>query len=164
MTRHLNASRLSEFRHLILAAQREGNRMLGDGLRHVALTPAQAEVLEVLSRGAPLTLAELGRLLVCETGSPSRLVDALVSRGLVSRETAGRDRRAVALRLTSEGQQALIGAGAAVRRLDEFIGERLTSDEVAELVHLLRRLMRDTAGGRALALRFGDEAEPRSRR
>jgi hypothetical protein len=48
-----------------------------------------------------------------------------------------------------------------VRRLDAFIEERLTSDEAAELVHLLRRLMRDTVGGRALAIRFGDEARPR---
>jgi len=137
--------------------------MLGDGLRQVALTPAQAEVLEVLSQRAPLTLAELGRLLVCETGSPSRLVDTLVSRGFVSRETGAPDRRVVALRLTPSGRQALIEAGAAVRRLDVFIGERLTTDDVAELVQLLRRLMRDTAGGRALALRFGDETELRAR-
>jgi DNA-binding MarR family transcriptional regulator len=146
--------RLDELRHLILAAQREGNRMLGDGLRQAALTPAQAEVLDVLSRRAPLTLAELGRFLVCEAGSPSRLVESLVQRGLVARDFAPRDRRAVQLRLTPEGGRTLARAAPAVQAVDAFIESQLTPAEVGALVELLRRLMRDTAGGRALTLRF----------
>src|SRR5438132_12254395 len=80
----------SEVRHLILAAQRQGSRMMADSLRGVSLPPAQAEVLQLLSRHEPLTLVELGRLMISETGSPSRLVDTLVTRGLVAREP-GRD-------------------------------------------------------------------------
>ena len=95
-----------ELRYLILAVQREGSRRLAARLRDAGLTPAQAEVLDVLRDRAPLSLAELGRLLVCETGSPSRLVDALVQRGLVARTPSPQDRRVVSLTLTEAGREA----------------------------------------------------------
>ena len=63
-----------ELRYLVLAAQREGNRKLSRDLDAIGLTPAQAEVLLVLAEREPLTLVELGRCIVCETGSPSRIV------------------------------------------------------------------------------------------
>ena len=72
-------SSATEIRHLILAAQRHGSRMMADDLRAASLTPAQAEVLKVLSSHETLTLVELGRLMISETGSPSRLVDTLVT-------------------------------------------------------------------------------------
>ena len=69
---------IEELRYLILAAQREGNRLFADVLRPLHLTPSQAEVLRVLQDHEPLSLIALGDLLVCETGSPSRLVQGLV--------------------------------------------------------------------------------------
>lgn len=83
-----------ELRYLILAIQREGNRLLAAELRPLGVTPSQAEVLRVLSDHQPLTLNALGELLVCETGnSPSRLVDRLVAQDLVQRDTDPHDRR-----------------------------------------------------------------------
>ncbi len=94
-----------ELRYLILAVQREGNRMLAADLRPLGLTPSQAEVLRVLADFQPLTLSGLGELLVCEHGTnPSRLVDRLVSAGLVRRETHVDDRRQVNLSLTTAGK------------------------------------------------------------
>jgi MarR family transcriptional regulator, organic hydroperoxide resistance regulator len=93
-----------ELRYLILAIQREGNRVLAAGLRPVGLTPSQGEVLRVLRDYQPLTLTGLGELLICEHGNnPSRLVDRLVSAGLVQRETHADDRRQVTLTLTNDG-------------------------------------------------------------
>ena len=66
---------VEELRYLILAAQREGNRLLAQGLRALGLTPSQAEVLRILSDHQPLTLSALGGLLVCDSGqSPSCLL------------------------------------------------------------------------------------------
>ena len=62
---------VEELRYLILAAQREAYRQLADRLRPLGLTPSQAEVLTVLAQREPLSLVDLGELLVCETGSPS---------------------------------------------------------------------------------------------
>lgn len=142
-----------ELRYLILAAQREGSRRFAAWLRSANLTPAQAEVLEVLRGRSPLTLAELGRLLVCETGSPSRLVDGLVRRGLVVRMPGQDDRRVVGLALTPAGQAAIATAsGSGIVR--DLIASRLAPHEVEQLVGLLRQLMAGTAGGEAVAARF----------
>src|SRR4051795_75888 len=74
---------IEELRYLVLGAQREGARVLAELLRPIGLTAAQAEVLAVLRDAAgPLTVREIGERLVCETGSPSRLVATVVSSGL----------------------------------------------------------------------------------
>src|SRR4051812_45916518 len=90
-----------ELRYLILGAQREGARALGELLRPAGLTAAQGEVLAVLrDAGGGLTVRELGDRLVCEAGSPSRLVASLVDAGLLERGERSGDRRAVELTLT----------------------------------------------------------------
>lgn len=95
-----------ELRYLILAAQREGNRQLAHALRPLGVTPSQAEVLRLLAEHAPLSLMQLGELLVCEAGTnPSRLVSSMVQAGMVHRVTAPEDRRAIKLTLTDRGQE-----------------------------------------------------------
>jgi DNA-binding MarR family transcriptional regulator len=64
------------------------------------LTPAWAETLVILDEGSPLTVTELGDLLVCESDHPSRLVDRMARAGLLERTALLSDRRAVHLRLT----------------------------------------------------------------
>lgn len=58
-----------ELRFLILAVQREGNRVLGQALKPLGVTASQAEVLRVLQDRQPLTLSGLGSLLVCEAAT-----------------------------------------------------------------------------------------------
>src|SRR5438093_6904700 len=94
-----------EFRYLVLAVQREGNRMLAAALRPLGLTPSQAEVLSVLDERGPLSLTGLGELLVCESGTnPSRLVDRMVIADLLERTTDPADRRHIVVSLTPAGQ------------------------------------------------------------
>jgi DNA-binding MarR family transcriptional regulator len=154
----VKATSPGEVRHLILAAQRHGSRMLADGLRAAELTPAQAEAIEVLAGHAPLTLAELGRLLVCEAGSPSRLVDTLVQRGLVAREPGRDDRRVVQLRLTPAGEEVHNAGKAGTAAVDDLITSRLPTTDLEQLAELLRRLLRDTPGGHALNIRYPPSA------
>ncbi|NJP66309.1 MarR family winged helix-turn-helix transcriptional regulator [Streptomyces spiramenti] len=149
------ASQANQVRYLILAAQREGNRQLAQNLRPHGLTPAQAEILVVLSTREPLTLAELGRFIVCESGSPSRIVDALVRRGAVSRAPGLVDRRVVHLHLTTEGRELL----AAIRDVDSAvagaIADRINPDQLQVLVTALRGLVDGTDAGAKVTRRFG---------
>lgn len=140
-------------RYLILAAQRHGSRTLAAGLREHNLTPAQAEVLEVLAESAPITLVELGRSLVCEAGSPSRLVEALVRRGMVDRERGTEDRRVITLTLTRTGREAL-STVKGMQDLRSHITDRLTGAEIEQLAGLLGKLLTGTSAEEALALRF----------
>jgi DNA-binding MarR family transcriptional regulator len=96
-----------QLRYLVLAAQREGNRMLAAGVKPLGLTPAWAEVLTVLDEREPLTIRELGLLLVCEGDHPSRLVNRMISAGLLTTEASPDDERARWLRLTPEARDLL---------------------------------------------------------
>jgi DNA-binding MarR family transcriptional regulator len=98
-------------------------------------------------------LAELGRLLVCEVASPSRLVDGLVRRGLIDRRRGSGDKRVVMLNLTPAGQQAL-DVAFPISGLRTHITARLSTEQIDQLTALLARLVADTPSGVAVATRF----------
>src|ERR1700739_853288 len=112
MTRHLiqyavTMNTVEEFRYLVLAAQREGARALATALKPHDLTPSQAEAIAVLrDAGRPLTVREIGQRLVCEGGSPSRLMSTLTNKGLVESTAGAADRRTTLLSLPPEGGDA----------------------------------------------------------
>jgi MarR family transcriptional regulator, organic hydroperoxide resistance regulator len=150
-----------ELRYLILAIQREGNRLLAAELRPLDLTPSQAEVLRVLRDHGPLTLTALGELLVCETGnSPSRLVDRLVSRGLVQRDPNPVDRRSLALSLTGEGRRLCRRVTICEERLYRVIDDLVAGHPVDHVVETLRTLADAFPSGQALARRRTLEEHP----
>jgi DNA-binding MarR family transcriptional regulator len=143
-----------EIRYLLLAVQREGNRMLSEALRPLDLTPAQAEVLRVLQDHQPLSLVELGELLVCEQGSPSRLVAGMVTAGLVERVPSSRDGRYITLTLTKRGQQ-LAGQVAAIEAaMYQTTTELIKDTPVREVMDTLWRFVEGRPAGEALARRM----------
>lgn len=150
-----------ELRYLILAIQREGNRLLAADLRPLGVTPSQAEVVRVLHDHQPLTLLGLGELLVCETGSsPSRLVDRLVATGLIRRQADPADRRQVTLSLTADGEAVAERVAAVEERLYRTIDELTEGTPIAETLTLLRAFAGAFPAGAALARRA--ERERRS--
>jgi DNA-binding MarR family transcriptional regulator len=143
-----------ELRYLILAIQREGNRLLASELRPLGLTPSQAEVIRVLADNQPLTLVGLGERLVCETGTnPSRLVDRLVAAGLVSREPDSHDRRLVALTLTEHGSATAALIAETESRLYQTIDDLTQGTPVREALTTLRAFANHFPAGQALARR-----------
>ncbi|MEV1175910.1 MarR family transcriptional regulator [Nonomuraea sp. NPDC049784] len=144
-----------EFRYLVLAAQREGNRLLGQALKPLGLTTSQAEVIRILHDRQPLTLTGLGELLVCESGtSPSRLVDRLVAAGLIQRTAAEHDRRHIELRLTDRGDdlaQQVIQIEEQLYRSIDALAEDTGLDQINTF---LRAFVGDLPAGQALARRI----------
>jgi MarR family transcriptional regulator, organic hydroperoxide resistance regulator len=116
---------------LVKAAYRAGMREMNAALADLGLTAPQAEALAVLAQAGPLSLNQLGGLLIAEGGHPSRLVDRLVSAGWVARQEAADDRRRVTLRLTAAG--ARLHAQAVQRTAPVFarFAERLEGQDVA---------------------------------
>ena len=150
-----------QLRYLILAIQREGNRLLAADLRPLGITPSQAEVIRVLADHQPLTLAGLGELLVCETGSsPSRLVDRLVSAGLVRRESRVDDRRQVALSLSEKGAALAQRIARVEDQLYERIDQLTADGPVDEALSLLHSVASAFPAGQALSRREGLEQPP----
>ena len=89
----------------VKAVQRELERMTNEVMRPLGITGAQADALAVIGQAGPVSLKELGELLIAESGHPSRLVDRLVDAGLVAREPAADDRRRIVLTLTPKGRR-----------------------------------------------------------
>jgi DNA-binding MarR family transcriptional regulator len=145
---------VEELRFLILAAQREGNRMLSQALRPLGITPAQAEVLRLLQDHQPLSLLGLGEMLVCESGgSPSRLVDRLVTAGLVSRVEAPHDRRQVTLTLTAEGRRVARKVATIEERLYRELDRASAGHDTHTVLEFLRAFVADLPAGIAITRR-----------
>ncbi|QDZ42345.1 MarR family winged helix-turn-helix transcriptional regulator [Corynebacterium sp. sy039] len=96
-----------EFRYVILALQRQGNRQLNKVFSELKLTNSQAEAIEVVGALGPLTTKEVGQNLICETGSPSRLLSTLAHKGLTVTSQPAQDKRATLHALSPEGRRVL---------------------------------------------------------
>jgi DNA-binding MarR family transcriptional regulator len=146
---------VEELRYLMLAVQREGNRTLTEALRPLNLTPSQAEVLRVLQDFQPLSLIALGDLLICESGSPSRLVNGMVEAGLIERVPTTTNRRMVTLTLTEKGEES----AERVREVEQImygtITELLGGASLPSIQALLWRFIEGRPAGDALARRTG---------
>ena|SRR5689334_10151367 len=150
---------VEELRYLVFAAQREGNRIFADALRPIGLTPAQAEVLRVLQDYEPLSLIALGDLLVCETGSPSRLVQGLVEDGLVERTPSLTDKRMVTLTLTDAGREKATQVAVIESQFYATYADLLKDAPVQEILALLWKFIENRPAGMALARRAGKVIE-----
>lgn len=94
----------ARFRYLFKSVENIVNKELINLLAPLHITLNQSEVLLVLQEFGPLSLKDLGDLLICEKKSPSRLVSSLIKKNLVIKEISDKDRRFSLLSLTSKGQ------------------------------------------------------------
>lgn len=145
---------IEQLRYLMLAAQREGNRFLADALEPLGLTPSQAEALRVLQDWQPLALVELGGLLVCEQGSPSRLVAGLTAAGYVANAPSPEDKRRVVLTLTPRGVEAANRVAEVESVLYAAMGGLLADQNIEALLPILWRFVEGRPAGNALARRL----------
>lgn len=83
------------------------------GAESQGLTPTQGQILILLqtSSALGLRLSAVAKGLSISSATASDAVASLEEKGLVSRERAADDRRAIAIRLTQEGQQQATQAG-----------------------------------------------------
>ena len=139
-----NIIEAEKFRYLILAVQRQGNKILKGYFKNIGVTPSQAEVISILKNEQFITLKKLGLLLICEEGSPSRLVERMVKEGLIERVRDKSDSRFVRLALTPLGNEKhalIIEAEAEMYTILERI---YTQNELEMSNRVLSKLLLDT--------------------
>ncbi len=143
---------MEALRYGILAMQREGQRQLAGLLKPLGLTPSQAEVVRVVAEFGPLHIRRLGGMLICETGSPWRLVDSLVRKGILTKQVDPDDVRRSLISLSAEGANA----AARVAEIEEAF-YRLFAQRVPSVPPscpaVIDRLLAGTPAGKALARR-----------
>jgi MarR family transcriptional regulator, organic hydroperoxide resistance regulator len=147
-----------QLRYLILAAQREGNRQLTMLLSTIDVTPAQSETLRIIADHGPLALRELGDMLVCDTGtSPSRIVDRLVTAGLVQRSPSEDDRRQIKLTLTPQGRDKAHRVAEIENQLYDLLDRASEGTDIDAFIAFLLAFTRQAPAGLALANRLAAE-------
>ncbi|WP_019637476.1 MarR family winged helix-turn-helix transcriptional regulator [Paenibacillus fonticola] len=129
------------FRYYILAAQRLGSRQLNEYMKKINLTASQSEVIQVLKQWGPVNLKDLGSLLVCETGSPSRLIDRMVEDGLVHKISDPKDARYVLLQLTDLGREKYEKIVHFENTLHEDLGKLFSDEELSAVSVTLEKLL-----------------------
>lgn len=89
----------------------------------------------------PLSQVELGQHMGIDRAPMVQHIDRLEQRGLVKRTPNPQDRRAHAIVLTGKGQEVLAQALDLARRVEAEILAPLSSEEQAQLNHLMNRLL-----------------------
>ena len=107
-----------------------------------SLPMAQVELLQRLNDEPGLRINDLARRHRLANNTVSTLVQQLVSAGLVSRETAPADRRAVTVRLTPQGADLIAGWRAAHERRIETALDQLSDADRTSVLGALPALSR----------------------
>ncbi len=105
------------------------------------ITHQQFNILRIL-RGKypnPATVNLLKERMIDKMCDASRIVDRLVQKGLVTRCTNFKDRRAVDIRVSDEGLRILSLIDKEMKMKD-FLGDNLTEEEASTLCSLLDKL------------------------
>lgn len=148
-------NQVDELRYLIQSVQKEGSKKFGDLLSNeLGITHSQSEVLGVLQENDAISLAELGSLLFCESGSPSRLVKRLVDKKLVFQSVSKEDSRKYVLHLTNEGRELVPKIRAFEEQFNQQILDNLADKiSVEQLNDILRAQIKDTDSEQKFARR-----------
>ena len=117
------------------------NNTLRSQFEKYNLTTQQFNVLRILRGQLPnaATVNLLKERMIDKMSDASRIVDRLVQKGLVSRCTNNKDRRAVDVYITDEGQNILSKMDTEFKTRD-WLSQNLSSDEAAQLSILLDKL------------------------
>ncbi|HEX5646641.1 MAG TPA: MarR family transcriptional regulator [Nitrospira sp.] len=114
------------------------------GSRHIKsmrLTPSQFDVLVTLGDTHGMTCSELSEQTLVTKGTLTGVVDRLVSKGLVRRETIRGDRRCTRVALTAKGEALFRKTFAAyIAFMRPFFEAALSPQEVEQACALLLRL------------------------
>jgi MarR family transcriptional regulator, organic hydroperoxide resistance regulator len=145
--------RLMELALVVKAVHRELERWVNEAMRPLGVTAAQADALVVISQAEPVSLKELGDLLIAESGHPSRLVDRLVEADLVARRDADDDRRRVVLTVTAKGRRLVARIADARREMMRVAESMLPLDELGPALALGDALLAGSPSAELIARR-----------
>ena len=105
------------------------------------ITPQQFNILRILrgSHPQPLSTLQIRERMLDKMSDTSRIVDRLITKGLVRKGTCKTDRRLVDVMITDKGKKMLERLDERQDELDNIIGN-LTEKEAATLSELLDKI------------------------
>ncbi|RKI29026.1 MarR family transcriptional regulator [bacterium 1xD8-6] len=144
----------TKFRYVFRSVEKEALKKFASKLSPLNITPNQAEVLLVLADNEPLSLKEIGDLLICEQKSPSRLVQGLVEKGFIYKGKQATDGRYSVLYLTKEGKALVPKLQKIENCFDEELSQFLKNNiDVNEMMSCFQEYLKGTRSEKKLKLR-----------
>lgn len=134
------------------------SRAIDDRMAEHSLTDAQWRPLLKLYRNPQATATQMARMVGCDSGATTRLLDRLEDKGLLRRVRSTDDRRVQQLELTPEGEKAAAVVPFVIADVLNTHLADLTHAEIDQLRNLLERVI--AAGQREAARREGTEEQP----
>lgn len=109
----------------LLSAARSVESGISEALSAAGVTPEQWRVLSVLEAGGGRTMSDLAQTAVVPAATATRIVDQLVSNGLVYRRADPADRRRVVVHLSARGRRTVAPILDAEATLERAVVEEL---------------------------------------
>ncbi len=109
----------------LLSAARSVESGISEALASAGVTPEQWRVLGVLEAGGGRTMSDLALTAVVPAATATRIVDQLVSNGLVYRRADPVDRRRVVVHLSARGRRTIAPILDAEATLERAVVEAL---------------------------------------
>ena len=124
--------------HLMLVNHQIGEQM-SHALKPFEVSLQQFNVLRILrgQKGKPANLSTLNDRMVSRMSNTTRLVDKLIAKGLVHRNTCPENRRKVEIRLTEKGMESLSAMDQAVDAAENKLMGSFTEEQLRQLNDLL---------------------------
>ncbi|MCF8716084.1 MarR family transcriptional regulator [Joostella atrarenae] len=111
-------------------------------LKPFDLSPQQFNVLRILrgQKGKPANLFTIQERMISKMSNTTRLVDKLITKGLVNRITCEENRRKVEITITKKGLELLATIDEPVEAQNESIIKSLSSEEIKQLNTILEKI------------------------
>jgi len=124
--------------YALAAAHRKVNTSLSARLRKHGLQIETWRVLETPDAGNRLTMGELAEIVLMNPPTLTKLVDRMVSDGLVPRQVAQNDQRQINVLPTALGRKRMMQIRQEIQDQDSAILDQLGKSETEQLIQLLR--------------------------
>lgn len=112
-------------------------------LKQLNITHAQLNILYILyeNEPKPISANELKKKILVSKPDVTRILDRLVKKGYVLRETCPKNRRKIDIYLTENGKDLFIKAhNSAKKAINNFFEDKITKEEATELRRILKKI------------------------
>lgn len=124
--------------YALAAAHRKVSTSLNERLRKHGIQIEAWRILETLEAGDRLTMGELADVVLMNPPTLTKLVDRLVSDGLVHRQVARNDHRQINVLPTALGKKRMMQIRQEIQDQDAILLEQLGDSQSQQLIQLLR--------------------------
>lgn len=127
--------------YALAAAHRKMTTSLNGRLKKHGIQIEAWRILETLDTGQRLTMGQLAEIVLMNPPTLTKLVDRMVSDGLVHRQVAQNDQRQINVLPTSLGRKRMMQIRQEIADQDAVVENQLGKDEAGKLIELLRTVV-----------------------